>query len=95
MNPCIDYCFLRFGKEYTNECDDCCEYAKSVAESKRLREENEKLKERVLDARLEGYTQGLSEMSDDLEHLKSVLRENGIFIIPPKYPWEKSGWNMP
>ena len=55
----------------------------------------EKLKERVLDARVEGYTRGLSEMSDDLEHLKSVLRENGIFIIPPKYPWEKSGWNMP
>lgn len=24
MNPCKDWCFARFGKEYTKECDKHC-----------------------------------------------------------------------
>lgn len=36
MDPCIDYCFNRFGKEYTKDCDNNCEYAKVIAENKKL-----------------------------------------------------------
>lgn len=36
MNPCIDYCFNRFGKEYTKDCDNNCEYAKVIVENKKL-----------------------------------------------------------
>lgn len=30
MNPCVDYCFQRFGRQYTPECDAHCAYAKKV-----------------------------------------------------------------
>ena len=36
MDPCIDYCFNRFGKGYTKDCDNNCEYAKVIAENKEL-----------------------------------------------------------
>lgn len=36
MDPCIDYCFNRFDKEYTKNCDNNCEYAKVIAENKKL-----------------------------------------------------------
>ena len=36
MDPCIDYCFNHFGKEYTKDCDNNCEYAKAIAENKKL-----------------------------------------------------------
>ena len=39
MNPCIDYCFYRFGKEYSQNCNNYCEYAKIIAENERLRAE--------------------------------------------------------
>lgn len=37
MNPCIDYCFLRFGKQYNTSCDKECEYAKVVKENRELK----------------------------------------------------------
>ena len=30
FNPCYEHCFLRYGKEYSPECDLKCEYAKAV-----------------------------------------------------------------
>lgn len=30
MNPCKDYCYLRFGKQYSADCDTSCEFAKAV-----------------------------------------------------------------
>lgn len=30
MNPCIEFCHIRHGKEYSKECDDYCDYAKAV-----------------------------------------------------------------
>lgn len=36
MNPCIDYCFNHFGKEYTKDCDNNCNYAKVIVENKKL-----------------------------------------------------------
>ena len=80
----------------------------AAAAIKTLRAENEKLKEKVEDARLEGYAKGVGEINADLarvtaerdaaveevKHLKAVMRDEGIVVIPPKYPWEKSEWNV-
>ena len=32
FEPCFEHCFLRFGKQYTPDCDDKCAYAKAVKE---------------------------------------------------------------
>ena len=31
--PCHDHCYLKYGKQYTEECDTTCDYAKAVKES--------------------------------------------------------------
>lgn len=41
INPCIDFCYHRYGRQYSQECDDKCEYAKLIKEKSRL-ESNEK-----------------------------------------------------
>ena len=38
MNPCKDFCYIRFGKQYTSKCDKTCEYAKVVLENRELKE---------------------------------------------------------
>lgn len=39
MNPCKDFCYIRFGgKQYTRECDEYCDYAKVVLENKKLKD---------------------------------------------------------
>ncbi len=30
--PCVEHCFVKFGKHYTPKCDNTCEYAKAVKE---------------------------------------------------------------
>ena len=35
FEPCFEHCHIRYGKQYTKECDDNCNYAKAVKESKR------------------------------------------------------------
>lgn len=40
-NPCLQ-CKLRFGKEYTNECDDKCDYANVIRNFRMI---NEKLED--------------------------------------------------
>ena len=32
FSPCRDYCYVRLGKQYTEECDNTCEYAKTIKE---------------------------------------------------------------
>lgn len=39
FNPCFEHCNLRFGKQYTPDCDDKCEFAKVVKEKKDLEKE--------------------------------------------------------
>lgn len=39
FNQCYEHCYLRFGKQYTPDCDDKCDYAKAVKENKLLKEE--------------------------------------------------------
>lgn len=41
MNPCKDWCYTRFGKEYTPECDGYCDYAKLCVELKRAKRERD------------------------------------------------------
>ncbi|MCM1234161.1 MAG: hypothetical protein NC489_29000 [Ruminococcus flavefaciens] len=38
INPCI-WCYQRYGKEYSEHCNDSCEFAKAVKENKLLKEE--------------------------------------------------------
>ena len=37
FNPCKDYCFIRLGKQYTEECNNSCEFAKVCVENKELK----------------------------------------------------------
>lgn len=37
FNPCIEHCYHRYGKGYSSDCDDKCEYAKVVKEKKYLK----------------------------------------------------------
>lgn len=32
--------------------------------------------------------------AEEVKHLKAVMRDEGIVVIPPKHPWEKSEWNV-
>ena len=32
--PCRDHCYIRYGKQYTKECDTTCDYAKVCLENK-------------------------------------------------------------
>ena len=32
FEPCYKHCYLRFGKQYTSDCDDKCAYAKVIKE---------------------------------------------------------------
>lgn len=36
FKPCYEHCYLRYGKQYTKECDDKCHYAKAIKENKEL-----------------------------------------------------------
>lgn len=43
FNPCRDYCYTRLGKQYSEECDETCEYANFVKKTNQYMEENERL----------------------------------------------------
>lgn len=34
LNPCIDLCYIRYNKQYSENCDDKCEYAHAVKQMK-------------------------------------------------------------
>lgn len=34
LNPCMDLCYIRYGKQYSEKCDDKCEYAHAVKQMK-------------------------------------------------------------
>ena len=31
---------------------------------------------------------------EEVKRLKAVMRDEGIVVIPPKYPWERAEWNV-
>jgi len=45
FNPCFEHCYIRFGKQYTPECDKTCIHAKIVQENKKLKQELAHLRE--------------------------------------------------
>ena len=53
-----------------------------------LQEENEKLR-----ADLARVTAERDAAVEEVKHLKAVMREKGIVVIPPKYPWGRPEWN--
>ena len=36
FNPCYEHCFLKYGRQYSKDCDNKCEYAKVIVENKAL-----------------------------------------------------------
>ena len=39
LNPCYEYCYLRFGLQYDkNRCDNSCAYAAAVKQNKELQQ---------------------------------------------------------
>lgn len=52
MCPCIDYCYNHFGKQYSEDCDFKCDYARLIRKNKQLEKENEfliKIADRTMD----------------------------------------------
>lgn len=37
MIPCRDHCYLRYGKQYTSDCDTKCDYARAIIENRALK----------------------------------------------------------
>lgn len=52
MNPCVDYCFQRFGRQYTPECDNYCAYAKAEKRILALQTELEQTRDKLFDAEM-------------------------------------------
>lgn len=52
MNPCVDYCFQRFGRQYTPECDNYCAYAKAEKRLLELQSELEQTRDKLFDAEM-------------------------------------------
>lgn len=36
-NPCIEYCYIKYGRRYTTSCDTVCEFARIAKENRELR----------------------------------------------------------
>ncbi len=51
------------------------DYQQKVCGECDLRDENEKLREKIEDAHLEGYAKGLGEMSEEIEKLRAELKQ--------------------
>lgn len=39
LNPCMDLCYIRYGKQYTEKCNEGCEYAYVVQQLKKQKEQ--------------------------------------------------------
>ena len=48
FNPCYEHCYAKYGKEYTKECNEKCEFAKTVLEKMKLEEKVKELEENAL-----------------------------------------------
>lgn len=45
FNPCVEHCYNRYGKQYSSDCDDKCEFAKEIKEKRILGEKSNKYDE--------------------------------------------------
>ena len=67
------------------------EYATALST---LQDENEKLREKIEDARLKGYAKGLSEMSEENEKLQAELEQMKVeqdAAVALVHEWEEYG----
>lgn len=44
FNPCVEHCYVRYGKQYSPECDNECVYAKATRKIEELESESDRLK---------------------------------------------------
>ena len=63
--PC-ETCRLRFGHEYTSECDAMCEYAQAVLVLKDTKEKLEILSQLTEESSIAKLTYGIKEIISDL-----------------------------
>lgn len=43
---------------------------------------------------LTALTEENAKLRAELERMKAIMRDNGIIVIPPRYPGGKSEWNI-
>jgi len=36
FNPCVEHCYIKYGKLYSQECNTECEYAKAIKDKQEL-----------------------------------------------------------
>ena len=44
FNPCVDYCYIKHNKQYSEDCNDKCDYAQAVLDVKKYKAKYEKCK---------------------------------------------------
>ena len=49
FEPCFEHCYIRFGKQYTPDCDDKCAYAKAVKERNEALEKLQRIYQKIKD----------------------------------------------
>lgn len=82
-----------FACDYLCENEDCV-VVRAAAALSTLQAENEKLREKIADARLKGYAKGISEMSEENEKLQAELeqvkveRDAAVALV---HEWEEYG----
>ena len=92
------------GGACTADCVDAADIISTLhAENEQLRSDLRRLQterdallaaNRRLLAEREQLTAERDAAVEEVKHLKAVMRDEGIVVIPPKYPWEKSKWNV-
>ena len=48
INPCITFCYTKFGKTYSPECEDRCRFAKVIKELRNIKLEIRKIQEKII-----------------------------------------------
>lgn len=78
-------CELEYGEE---ECQNLCGYAATALSA--LQIENQALRNAA-----SGFKAENEKLRAELEQMKKNMRENGIIVIPSKYPGGPAEWNIP
>lgn len=51
FNPCVDYCYVRHNKQYSDDCIETCDYAKTVIDLKKLKDKYDRLNKKYKELR--------------------------------------------
>ena len=94
---------LRNYSVYNNALSNLRTIREAAAALSTLQTENEKLRDELEQkskliaqqaAELERRDTLLKEQETELERMKEIMRENGIMVIPSKYPGGTAKWNI-